>query len=97
MGPLEWTRSLKNKNIGISKKEKKNVGAELWSKNILSSTECFFFFLVDNLIVGGGGFELWTSLKKILRSTNWITWLLLIEYIFSWTCFSNGFFFFFLV
>ena len=29
MGPLEWTRSLKNKNIGISKKEKKNVGAEL--------------------------------------------------------------------
>lgn len=23
MGPLEWTRSLKNKNIGISKKKKK--------------------------------------------------------------------------
>ena len=93
--PLNGQEVLKIKILELAKRKKKNVGAELWSKNILSSSECFFFFfLVDNLIVGGGGFELWTSLKKILRSTNWTTWLLLIEYIFSWTCFSNGFFFF---
>ena len=87
--PLNGPEVLKIKILELATK-KKNVGDELWSKNILSSSECFF--LVDNLIVGEGGFELWTSLKKILRNTNWTTWLLLTKYIFSWSCFSNGFF-----
>ena len=92
--PLNGQEVLKIKILELAKKEKKNVGAELWSKNILSSSECFFFFfLVDNLIVGGE--RIWTMdiSKENTKKTNWTTWLLLTKYIFSWTCFPMDFFF----
>ena len=93
--PLNGQEVLKIKILELAKRKKKMWELSYDLKTYYQALSVFFFFfLVDNLIVGGGGFELWTSLKKILRSTNWITWLLLIEYIFSWTCFSNGFFFF---
>ena len=55
MGPLEWTRSLKNKNTGISNKKKKKIGEMSYDLKTYyqALSVFFFFFLVDNLIVGG--------------------------------------------
>lgn len=45
MGPLEWTRSLKNKNIGISKKKKKKWEMSYDLKTYYQATCVFGFSL----------------------------------------------------
>ena len=52
------------------------IASWIHKMSVYHCNHSFFFFFVDNSIVGGGRFELWTSPLEILGVTNWVTRLL---------------------